>query len=42
MNKPAIYIQANIHAGEVKGKEAILRLIDDFVEKLPLQRLCNT
>ena len=30
-NKPAIYIQANIHAGEVEGKEAILMLMRDIL-----------
>jgi hypothetical protein len=29
--KPAVLIMANIHAGEVEGKEAVLRLIRDFV-----------
>ncbi|HEV8198307.1 MAG TPA: M14 family metallopeptidase [Gemmatimonadales bacterium] len=28
--KPVIYIQANIHAGEVEGKEAILMLVRDL------------
>jgi len=31
MSKPAIYIQANIHAGEVEGKEAMLMLIRDIL-----------
>jgi len=31
MNKPAIYIQANIHAGEVEGKEAVLMLMRDIL-----------
>ncbi len=31
MNKPAIYIQANIHAGEVEGKEAMLMLMRDIL-----------
>lgn len=31
MNKPAIYVQANIHAGEVEGKEAMLMLMRDIL-----------
>lgn len=31
MNKPAIYIQANIHAGEVEGKEAMLMLMREIL-----------
>ena len=31
VNKPAIYIQANIHAGEVEGKEAMLMLMRDIL-----------
>jgi len=31
MDKPAIYIQANIHAGEVEGKEAMLMLMRDIL-----------
>ena len=30
-NKPAIYVQANIHAGEVEGKEAVLMLMREIV-----------
>lgn len=30
-NKPVIYIQANIHAGEVEGKEAILMLMREIL-----------
>ncbi|HDP97923.1 MAG TPA: hypothetical protein ENN22_01915 [bacterium] len=30
-NKPAIYIQANIHAGEVEGKEASLMLMREIL-----------
>ena len=30
--KPAVLIMANIHAGEIEGKEATLMLIRDFVE----------
>jgi len=30
-NKPAIYVQANIHAGEVEGKEAMLMLMRDIL-----------
>ena len=29
--KPVIYIQANIHAGEVEGKEAVLMLLRDIL-----------
>ncbi len=31
MKKPAIYIQANIHAGEVEGKEALLMLMREIL-----------
>ncbi|OQX88854.1 hypothetical protein B6D60_00935 [candidate division KSB1 bacterium 4484_87] len=31
LGKPAIYIQANIHAGEVEGKEAVLMLIREIL-----------
>ena len=30
-NKPAIYVQANIHAGEVEGKEAVLMLMREIL-----------
>lgn len=30
-NKPAIYVQANIHAGEVEGKEAMLMLMREIL-----------
>jgi hypothetical protein len=30
--KPAVLIMANIHAGEIEGKEAVLMLTRDFVE----------
>ena len=29
-NKPVVYVQANIHAGEVEGKEALLALLRDL------------
>ena len=37
LKKPVIYIQANIHAGEVEGKEAVLMLVRDILldPKLP-------
>jgi hypothetical protein len=31
--KPIVYIQANIHAGEVEGKEAVLTLLRDLSQK---------
>ena len=31
LKKPVIYIQANIHAGEVEGKEAVLMLARDIL-----------
>lgn len=31
--KPIVYIQANIHAGEVEGKEAVLSLLRDLTQK---------
>jgi hypothetical protein len=30
MGKPIVYVQANIHAGEIEGKEAILMLLRDM------------
>ena len=33
-NKPAIYVQANIHAGEVEGKEAVLMLMREILTGL--------
>ncbi len=30
LNRPIVYVQANIHAGEVEGKEAILALLRDL------------
>jgi hypothetical protein len=33
--KPIIYIQANIHAGEVEGKEAALALLRDWSKQSP-------
>jgi hypothetical protein len=37
LKKPVIYVQANIHAGEVEGKEAVLMLLRDILldPKLP-------
>ena len=29
--KPVIYIQGNIHAGEIEGKEAVLMLMRDIL-----------
>lgn len=31
--KPIVYVQANIHAGEVEGKEAVLALLRDLHQK---------
>lgn len=39
--KPAVLIMANIHAGEIEGKEATLMLIRDFVKNKDLQYLEN-
>jgi hypothetical protein len=30
LNRPIVYVQANIHAGEVEGKEAVLALVRDL------------
>ena len=30
LNRPVVYVQANIHAGEVEGKEALLALVRDL------------
>jgi hypothetical protein len=30
LNRPVVYLQANIHAGEVEGKEAVLALLRDL------------
>lgn len=30
LNRPIVYVQANIHAGEVEGKEAVLALLRDW------------
>ena len=30
LNRPIVYVQANIHAGEVEGKEALLALLRDL------------
>ena len=36
LGRPVVYVQANIHAGEVEGKEALLALVRDlFAEKKP-------
>ena len=36
LGRPIVYVQANIHAGEVEGKEALLALVRDLVaEKAP-------
>jgi hypothetical protein len=31
LDRPVVYVQANIHAGEVEGKEALLALVRDLV-----------
>jgi hypothetical protein len=31
LNRPVVYVQANIHAGEVEGKEALLSLLRDLL-----------
>jgi len=41
IDKPAVLIMANIHAGEVEGKEAALMLIRDFVQEKLTQYLKN-
>jgi len=33
LGRPIVYVQANIHAGEVEGKEALLALLRDLVEQ---------
>ena len=33
--RPIVYLQANIHAGEVEGKEATLMLLRDFAQEAP-------
>ena len=33
LNRPIVYVQANIHAGEVEGKEALLALVRDLASK---------
>lgn len=33
LGKPVVYIQANIHAGEVEGKEAILHLVRRYCQE---------
>lgn len=33
LGKPVVYVQANIHAGEVEGKEALLMLLRDLAQK---------
>ncbi len=40
-NKPSIYIQANIHAGEVEGKEAVLMLLREILTGSFSQMLKN-
>ncbi len=30
LNRPIVYVQANIHAGEVEGKEAVLAMLRDW------------
>lgn len=39
--KPAVLIMANIHGGEIEGKEATLMLIRDFVNNKDIQYLEN-
>src|SRR5262249_30933988 len=31
LNRPIVYVQANIHAGEVEGKEALMALLRDLL-----------
>ena len=33
IGKPVVYVQANIHAGEVEGKEAVLMLLRELAQK---------
>lgn len=33
LGRPIVYVQANIHAGEVEGKEALLALLRDLVQQ---------
>ncbi|HEX2778985.1 MAG TPA: M14 family metallopeptidase [Gemmatimonadaceae bacterium] len=33
LGRPVVYVQGNIHAGEVEGKEALLALVRDLVEQ---------
>jgi hypothetical protein len=33
LNRPIVYVQANIHAGEVEGKEALLALVRDLASR---------
>jgi hypothetical protein len=33
LHRPIVYVQANIHAGEVEGKEALLALVRDLATK---------
>ncbi|MCW5942994.1 MAG: M14 family metallopeptidase [Fimbriimonadaceae bacterium] len=33
LGKPVVYVQANIHAGEVEGKEALLMLLRDLAKR---------
>ena len=33
IDKPVVYVQANIHAGEVEGKEAVLMLLRELSQK---------
>ena len=40
-NKPAIYVHANIHAGEVEGKEAVLVLMREILTGSMLELLEN-
>lgn len=39
--KPVVYIQANIHAGEVEGKEAVLALLRDWTNNPKAELLRN-
>ena len=35
LHRPVVYVQANIHAGEVEGKEALLALVRDLATTSP-------
>jgi len=41
LNRPIVYVQANIHAGEVEGKEALLALVRDLASS-PKQNVLDS